>query len=334
MNNYNTPSTSADLTHNIYANAAVRSNSLVVSNTGSATLPNNYGSSSYGALQNISNSINYVAQDKFNSAKYGTLPYRSINASETPSNNINTGTYGMLPSSVYSNALSLQRNVPSTNQPSIAASLAELSLDDKISESLNLSMKNSNSENIYANSNFSDVPSTSAAETSNSASHGSNLYNDGSLYENFDMNPAQQRFILETKDFYSKLSSNNVKTSNDYEKNIYVPKYEAESEKLRNFSESVENSKNYSAMKYQNVDYYQYAYTGDNSSNGASTSQTRVQYDEVNDSSSNIYSEIGENNSIYGASQHYGSSRLYDDVYETSVPRPHRPAPPCPAKPK
>lgn len=253
------------------------------------------------------------------STPYGTLPNNS------------TSQYGMLPNYANSNALSLERNV---NESTV--SLAEMSLDDRISESLNLRSKNTNSENIYSNSSvYGDTPAMPATAASNAAN---DRYKDIPIYNNFDMNPAQEQFILETKDYYTKLSTPaGVRTRNDYEKNIYVPKYEEEVEKLQNFSDSLEQSKNYSALKYQNVDYSNYSstYSGNYGYNGASTS--RDAYDVVNDTASNFYSEIGEasNQSIYGRhAPAVPPMRLYDEVYEEAPPRPHRPAPPCPSRPK
>lgn len=242
----------------------------------------------------------------------------------------NTSNYGTVPGTyANSNALSLERNV---NESSIAASLGEMSLDDRISESLNLRSKNTNSENIYSNSGiYAETPSTSATSVGNATN---DRYKDIPIYNNFEMNPAQEQFILETKDYYTKLSTpTGAKSRNDYEKNIYVPKYEDEVEKLQNFSDSLENSKNYSALKYQNVDYSNYAAYGGNYGCNASTSR-EVTYDEVNDTASNFYSEIGEasNQGIY--SRQNMNASLYDEVYEEAVPRPHRPAPPCPSNPK
>lgn len=229
----------------------------------------------------------------------------------------------------YANAISVERNVP-TSEPSIAVQLAEMSLDDRISASLNLKTKNSNTDNIYANSSYAVAPMTS----STSQIPINDRYNDIPIYKTFDLNPVQQHFVLETKDYYTKSSiPTGTRTRNDYEKNIYVPKYEEEAEKLRNFSESLENSKNYSAMKYQNVGNYFYASSF--GSVAGSMSYPETAYDMVNDTSSNVYSEIGESSqNVYGNQGQY--SGLYDEVYEESTPRPHRPAPPCPTnnKPK
>ncbi|XP_013196062.2 activated Cdc42 kinase Ack [Amyelois transitella] len=244
---------------------------------------------------------------------YNNVP---LNNSSQPNNSL----YGAIPSS---NALSIERNV---NEPSVATALAQLSLDDRISESLNLRYKNTNSDNIYSNSGiYGDAQSSSA-----DANHSNNRYNDIPVYNNYDVNSSQQQFILETKDYYKKLSTPiGAKNTNDYEKNIYVPKYEDDGEKLRNFSDSMENSKNYSAMKYQNVEYGNYSnYSSFYGSSIASTS--RDVYDEVNDTASNVYSEIGEGG--YSAAT-YSNTALYDEVCEEPVPRPHRPAPPRPSKP-
>lgn len=228
------------------------------------------------------------------------------------------------------NALSMERNVPnmSTNAlnmaansaSSISTTLADMSLDDRISESLNLRSKNSNGENLYSNSPY-HVPSS--AGPSNVGSE----YNDIPPYgnSNFDINPTQQQFLLETKDYYTKFSTPAKASTDNYEKNIYIPKYEDEAEKLKNFSDNLENSKNYSAFKYQNVDYAYASYSDMNAPRGV--------YDEVNDSESNVYSEIGEAGSVYAVSPHYANRGLYDEVYE-EAPRPHRPAPPCPTQPK
>ncbi|XP_072943998.1 activated Cdc42 kinase Ack [Epargyreus clarus] len=240
-----------------------------------------------------------------------------MNNSSTPNN-----TYGSV-SSIYSNSNArLTEQNPASADTDMTRSLAEMSLDDRISESLNLRSKNTNSENIYENFTVQDA-STSNVYGSNSTDH--SRYGDFPIYSNFDINSAQQQFILETKDYYTKFSTPAGNRTSDYEKNIYVPKYEEEGEKLRNFSDSVENSKNYSALKYQNVDYgYGYAY------GGASGSRP---YDEVNDTASNIYSEIAEPApNLYSAGT-YTNTCLYDEVYDPS-PRPHRPAPPLPSKPK
>lgn len=246
----------------------------------------------------------------------------SFNYNNTPSTSTATNVnniYGNLPSSyAMNNALSVERNVV----PSVSASLAEMSLDDRISESLNLRSKSNNSDYPYGEPTY-NAPSTSAAAANNGI--GDNKCNDIPLYKNYDITPVQQQFILETKDYYTKLSTpSKTNTSNDYEKNIYVPKYEEEGEKLRNFSDCVENSKNYSAYKYQNVDFGNYANYGIYGGSIASTSRGEALYDEVNDTASNLYSEVG---------QAYSGANLYDEVYE-AVPRPHRPAPPCPTQPK
>jgi hypothetical protein len=241
-------------------------------------------------------------------------------------NNIHShsSAYSAIPNATYANSspINLERN------ESFVTSLGEMSLDDRISESLNLRSKNTNSENIYSNSGIYADCSTSADPTTN------DKYKDIPIYNNFEINPAQQQFLLETKDYYTKLSTpTGVKTRNDYEKNIYVPKYE-ESEKLQDFSECMENSKNYSALKYQNVDYSNYASYGNYGTNEASISRGEVMYDEVNDTASNVYSEIGDTSEGVYSNSRQLNTRLYDEVYEESVPRPHRPAPPCPSKPK
>ncbi|XP_047021210.1 activated Cdc42 kinase Ack [Helicoverpa zea] len=251
------------------------------------------------------------------------------NSPSTSAANSNN-TYGNVPNSyAMNNALSVERNVYA---PSVTASLAEMSLDDRISESLNLRSKSNNSDYLSGDSAY-NAPSTSAAANNVAEDK---RYNDIPLYKNYDITPVQQQFILETKDYYTKLSTpSKANTSNDYEKNIYVPKYEEEAEKLRNFSDCVENSKNYSAYKYQNVDFGNYAAYGYGGS-VASSSRGDALYDEVNDTASNFYSEIGEPSSarsVYAAQPVYSNANLYDEVYE-SVPRPHRPAPPCPTKPK
>ncbi|XP_022820299.1 activated CDC42 kinase 1 isoform X3 [Spodoptera litura] len=255
---------------------------------------------------------------------YNNMPSTSTGAASA------NNTYSNTPSPyAMNNALSLERNV---TVPSVAASLADMSLDDRISESLNLRSKSNNSDYPYSDSIYS-APSTSAA--ANNATE-DKKYGDIPIYKNYDITPVQQQFILETKDYYTKLSTpSKTNTSNDYEKNIYVPKYEEDGEKLKNFSDCVENSKNYSAYKYQNVDY-QYSNYDSFRGSLASTSRGAAVYDEVNDTASNFYSEIGEPGaaSVYAAQPVYSNSNLYDEVYEESVPRPHRPAPPCPTKPK
>lgn len=289
----------------------------------SADEPQRYSMNNFTVLtsSDTTRTYNNMSSNRNNApstiTSYGTLP------------NNTTSPYGTLPNYANSSALSLERNV---NETSVAASLAQMSLDDRISESLNLRSKNTNSENIYSNSSvYADTQSTSITGASNVAN---DRYKDIPIYNNFEMNPAQEQFILETKDYYTKLSTpTGVKTRNDYEKNIYVPKYEDEVEKLQNFSDSLENSKNYSAMKYQNVDYSNYSTYSDYGYNGASTSRAEVTYDEVNDTASNFYSEIGEasNQGIYSRQM---NTSVYDEVYEEATPRPHRPAPPCPARQK
>lgn len=230
--------------------------------------------------------------------------YQSQNSSATTSteaniyNNMtlnNASQYGTLPNNAISNN-TLSRQTESINES--INSLADMSLDDRISESLNLRSKNTN-ESMYANSNTYEVASTSNYQPTET-------YNDFPIYSNFDMNASQQQFILETKDYYTKFSKpSGSQSTNDYEKNMYKPKFE---EKLKNFSECRENSKNYSALKYQNVDY------------------SSSVYDEVNEAS-NVYSEIDAQYAGVGA------ACVYDEVYEPA-PRPHRPAPPCPFRPK
>ncbi|KAM3963011.1 activated Cdc42 kinase [Aphomia sociella] len=262
---------------------------------------------------------------------YNNMTVVSRNNSIVPNNAV----YSTVPVTTYANTntLSVERNL---NDSNITMSLADMSLDDRISESLNLRSKNTNSDNIYSNSSlYGETPSTSTEGANNAANE--SRYNDIPVYNNFDMNPAQQQFLLETKDYYTKLSTtSNIRTMNDYEKNIYVPKYEDEGEKLQNFSDSMHNSKNYSALKYQNVDYNNYStYSSDYGTNGTA-SRTEMTYDEVNDTASNFYSEINEvgNQGRYGPQATYANAGLYDEVYEEPAPRPHRPAPPCPNKPK
>ena len=199
------------------------------------------------------------------------------------------------PNNIYSNNALTNRQTESITES--LRTLADMSLDDRISESLNLRTKN-NEGGVYANTepNIQEVASTSNYSATEN-------FNDFAVYSNFDMNPNQQQYILETNDYYAKFSTpSGSQSNNDYEKNMYKPKFE---EKLENFSESVENSKNYSALKYQNVDY------------------STVSYDVVSDDASgNVYSEI----------EQYSS--LYDEVYEPVRPqRPHRPAPPRPYRP-
>nr|AON96635.1 serine/threonine-protein kinase [Bicyclus anynana] len=241
------------------------------------------------------------------------LPTRSNTESNlynnaTPSHSTNHTPYGTISNNALFNI----------NESNIVKPLEQMSLDDRISESLNLRSKNTNSENIYENSQ--DYRQTNPIYSNTMSNE-----NDFPIYSNFDATTNQQQFILE-KDYYTKFSTPSG-SQTTYEKNMYVPHYGEEGEKLKNFSESLENSKNYSALKYQNIDYYSSDY-------GASTS--RVLYDEVNDTASNIYSEIGEVQSEIGdvySSANYSTPCLYDEVYEP-VPRPHRPAPPCPYQPK
>ncbi|XP_075969768.1 activated Cdc42 kinase [Anticarsia gemmatalis] len=268
-------------------------------------------------------SNNYSASTSAdNSHIYNNTPSTSNNTLQ------NNSPYGTVPTSNYAktSTLSLERNAV----PSVSASLAEMSLDDRISESLNLRTKSNNGEYLYAETGY-NAPSTSGAPANNASED--SKYHDIPLYKNYDITPVQQQFILETKDYYTKLSTpTKTNTNNDYEKNIYVPKYEEEAEKLRNFSECVENSKNYSALKYQNVgDFNHYSnYAVGYGTSAASTSHGAV-YDEVNDTASNFYSEIGDSSpAVYAAAPLYSNANLYDEVYEEAAPRPHRPAPPCP----
>ncbi|KOB74205.1 Protein kinase protein [Operophtera brumata] len=178
------------------------------------------------------------------------------NRTPTRNNSIaNNSPYGAVQTYAHTKALSLERNVPNMdnngiNMSNISTSLADMSLDDRISESLNLRSKNSNGENIYSNSPYHTPPPAGPSNVANE-------YSDIPLYSNtnFEINPTQQQFLLETKDYYTKLSTPSKVNRNNYEKNIYDPKYEDEAEKLKNFSDNLENSKNYSAFKYQNVDY-------------------------------------------------------------------------------
>ncbi|CAG9783874.1 unnamed protein product [Diatraea saccharalis] len=286
------------------------------------------------AGQSSSSRSNYDAQSTYSytnnrsdeSQRYSIGSFTTINSENTqiynnvtPNNRINaSNNYGAIPNTLYANssALCLEKN-----DSDVTASLAGMSLDDRISESLNLRSKNTNCENIYSNSDvvYGDARSVT----------GDSRYNDIPIYNNFELNTNQEQFMFESKDYYTKLSTpSEAKISNDYDKNIYVEK----AEKLQNFSDTLENSKNYSALKYQNVDYGNYGNFGGNYGNAASTSRAEVLYDDVNDTASNIYSEIGESSrGVYGASQ---PSTLYDEVYEEATPRPHRPAPPCPSKPK
>ncbi|CAD0196893.1 unnamed protein product [Chrysodeixis includens] len=300
--------------------------------------PSNHQASprpNYDFTINESNNISYT-QESHRYATNNHVPSTSADPhiyNNTPSTSgathANNSPYGALPAAyAMNNSLSLERN----NVPGVTTSLAGMSLDDRISESLNLRSKSNNSDYPYGEPTY-NAPSTS---TANNISE-DNKYNDIPLYKNYEMHPAQQQFILETKDYYTKLSTpTKTNTNNDYEKNIYIPKYEEEGEKLRNFSDCVENSKNYSAYKYQNVDYgnySNYAMYGN-----ASTSRGEALYDEVNDTASiasNLYSEIGEpsTRSPYAAQPLYSNSNVYDEVY-SEPPRPHRPAPPCPSRPK
>lgn len=266
----------------------------------------------------------YAASTSADTTRMCNNAATTSNHSMTPNN---YATYGIIPTSTYTNtnALFMEKN-DTTYEPTLAGTLAQMSLDDRISESLNLRSKN---DNIYANSpsNYGNCeePSTSTTQINN------DRYKDIPIYNNFDMNAVQQQFVLETKDYYTKSSTpSETRPRNDYEKNIYVPKNE-EGEKLKNFSESLEYSKNYSAIKYQNVDYSPYFYASSFGSVAGSMSRPEGQYDLVNDTASNFYSEIGESSQrIYGNQAQYS---LYDEVFEAPTPRPHRPAPPCP-KPK
>ncbi|XP_068629381.1 activated Cdc42 kinase Ack isoform X2 [Battus philenor] len=282
-----------------------------LSNNESHIYSNNYSQQVNTETSQVTNNLttnrnNYSTQ---NNTPYGTLL-----------NNTNTNTY--------------TEKIYSTNEinKDVTTSVAQMSLDDRISESLNLRSKNTNNEALYANSSaYRETPSTSS-KYSTSVTTNENRYKEFPTYNNYESNLAQQQYILETQDYYTKLSTPTETTKeNHYEKNIYVPKYE-ESEKLRNFSDSLENSKNYSALKYQNVDFDLYAYA-DYGFNAA-TSSARA-YDEVAETSSNIYSEIGETEQgTYSNRATYTNACLYDEVYEEPAPRPHRPAPPCPSKPK
>ncbi|XP_046964999.1 activated Cdc42 kinase Ack [Vanessa cardui] len=275
----------------------------------------------------LQDTLNRYSQSQTYSNYASTSTDNNVYNNMTPAmNNVTSqASYGTL-TNAYSTTNALSKRNKDESEMTLTndnvKSLAEMSLDDRISESLNLRSKNTN-ENVYSNSGaYGNVAASNSGNTNNER------YNDIPIYSNFEINPTQQQFILETKDYYTKFSTpSGSQTNNDYEKNIYVPKYEEEGEKLMNFSDSLENSKNYSALKYQNVDYGQYGY----SAYGASTSRN-VSYDEVNDTASNIYSEIGETPGVY-ASANYTNTCIYDEVYEP-IPRPHRPAPPCPYQPK
>lgn len=218
-----------------------------------------------------------------------------------------------VPSTSSQRNLSYNSSNSTTNINSNIDAFKEMSLDDRISTSLNLKSKNVNSDNIYANHNVYNGADAAAGTSTATRS----AYGEMPVYGNFEINPTQSQFILETKDYYTKYSTTpSAVVKSDYERNIYVPKREEESEKLRDFSEGVENSKNYSSVKYQ------YSYVGDD----YGTTESRV-YDEVNDTASNLYSEITESRDAV-----YTNARLYDEVYEPAAPRPHRPAPPCPSK--
>ncbi|XP_048479738.1 activated Cdc42 kinase Ack [Plutella xylostella] len=300
---------------------------------------NNYNVGNTSLLNNEShrysaNNSNYSASALNSSTD--THIYNNMTNSARANGSLYSSQYGTASGLNNSVVETAERNEVSRNEPSVAALLAGMSLDDRISESLNLRSKNSNGENIYSNDSASEnVYSNSTQNTSrtastsdntNLASQTSRYSEDLPLYGNFEMNPTQQQFVLETKDYYNKLSTKeSARPNNTYEKNIYVPKDKNSSEKLKSFSDAIKNSKNYSAVKYHDDDYYQYSYTGAYEAAGASTSQGA--YDEVADTASNFYSEIGEQ-------AVYSNVRLYDEVYETAPPRPHRPAPPCPTQPK
>lgn len=274
----------------------------------------------------------YAASTSANSTRMYNNAVMTSNNSVTPNNSF---VYGITSTHANANDLSMERN-ETTYEPTLAGTLAQMSLDDRISESLNLRSKNTNNDNIYANSpsNYANSPNiyaNSEAPSTSTSQPNNDRYKDIPIYNNFDLNAVQQQFVLETKDYYTKSSTpSETRVRNDYEKNIYVPEYE-EGEKLKNFSESLENSKNYSAIKYQNVDYGQYFYASSFGSVGGSLSRPEGQYDVVNDTASNFYSEIGDSSQrLYGNQAQYS---LYDEVFEAPTPRPHRPAPPCP-KPK
>ncbi|VVC92644.1 unnamed protein product [Leptidea sinapis] len=289
------------------------------------TYPNLYGARSLDALNVAVTSVDPfdlstiwpVTQNSHTRPNYDIHPGNiTTHESQIPTSYSHTQTYNTqtmpyVSNNQPNNALSLDKYSSDFNP---VKSLAQMSLDDRISESLNLRSKNTNYDNIYSNCRIENEPSTSSGNVIESRE-------DIPVYQSFDANPAQEQFIRETKDYYTKFSTPASQNSSNYEKNIYVPKYD-ESEKLGNFSESVENSKNYSALKYQNFNQYSsYGY-------GASSSRG---YDEVNDAESNCYSEIDEDNRYARAT--YANAGLYDDVYEPTL-RPHRPAPPCPSKPK
>ncbi|XP_063359863.1 activated Cdc42 kinase Ack [Cydia amplana] len=283
-NNY-TSSTSSTV-ENIYNNTpAYQSSSSLVPNTGSATLPNNSSYNRYGA---VPNNYNYGTAPK-SSANYGVLPNNTAIPNGLHSHSSNVAPYGLPPNNTYSNTLS--------EENASAEALRDISLDDKISESLNLRSKNTNSEKIYAIHNVNDGPSTSAAPA----------------YGNY-ANPAQQQFISKPEEFYSKLTSN-------YDKNTFVPENEDENEKLQKFCES-DNTNNYFDGKYNYSLYSGDSFSSDSTSHGNDSHADDV----PNDASNNIYSEIGDTV--------YSNARFYDVVHETSPPRPHRPAPPCPFQPK
>ncbi|CAK1581745.1 unnamed protein product [Parnassius mnemosyne] len=285
---------------------------------------------------NLSNneSHNMYSNSSFSHAETAPVTNNLCTTTRSIYSNQSNAPYGTLLNNTQTNTYTTERNY-STNAANkdVTASLGQMSLDDRISESLNLRSKDTNRENIYANT-YNETHSTSSKYSSNDTSS-VNRYKEFPIYNNHEANLAQQQFILETKDYYKKLSTPTEVTVGDhYEKNIYVPKYEEEGEKLRNFSDSLENSKNYSALKYQNVDFDLYAYS-DGYGFSASTSRAGGAYDEVAETASNIYSEIGESaRDIYSGRANYTNTCLYDEVYDEATPRPHRPAPPCPSKPK
>ncbi|CAK1545262.1 unnamed protein product [Leptosia nina] len=295
--------------------------SLPAYQTNTQNLPNLYGAKSLDSLNVLASCSTSTRNDPFDTTQvwptarpYDTRPNYDINITDTQiesqysNNDINTQLYN---NAVSSSNSYIQNTSHALSDLSVTNTLAQISLDDRISDSLNLRSKNTNYDNIYVNS---------AHKNGSSVSGSLEVKDDFPVYNNYSLNPEQQ-FALETKDYYTKFSTPASQVSSNYEKNIYVPNDEGE--KLKNFSERLENSKNYSALKYQNVDMgYGYGY--------ASTSRTG--YDEVNDADSNVYSEINEGSRYYSQAT-YANALLYDEVYEPT-PRPHRPAPPCPSKPK
>ncbi|KAL4714600.1 hypothetical protein ACJJTC_006646 [Scirpophaga incertulas] len=339
---YSTHNQNLQTQENLYGAKSLDNLSIISGSNFSSNERDPFDTTKYWPIanQSISSRPDYEIQQDFSlsnnseSQRYSSNTFTTVSSDSTQIyNNLTPNsrysaqrTYGASSNPIYTNSLSAERN-----ESNVVASLADMSLDDRISESLNLRSKNTNSENIYSNSGVY-VDTASLASTSNAVN---DRYKDIPIYSNFEINPAQQQFLFETKDYYTKLSTPvSAKNKNDYEKNIYVPKHGEEAEKLQNFSESVENSKNYSALKYQNVEYANYANYSNYGSNAASSSRAEACYDEVNDTASNFYSEIGESSrSVYGSSRQLNAG-IYDEVYESSVPRPHRPAPPCPSKPK